>query len=190
MVDSFHIAHEVNTLLRPTLTLESYKSKWNENISKAVFTEPKVEKEIDFQAEYAKRMEFLVIPEEKKAALKTLSEDFDFHVISSTNTSTIRAFLERNGVAPYFKDILGYDISTSKVEKFKMLIEKYSLVPEKMIFVTDTAGDIHEAKEVQIGTIIGVVDGYQDRINVEKAYPTVALDSLVEVPDWIVKNTQ
>ena len=85
----------------------------------------------------------------------------------------------------YFGDILGYDIETSKVKKFKTLFEKYNLNPKEVIFITDTVGDIDESREVGIGTIIAVADGYQDKKVLEAAHPTFLIDSIVKLEEVI-----
>lgn len=188
IADSFHIGFEVAKLTYPSLTLESYRDKWNTNISKAVFTETKSETPVDFQKEFATRLSSLELAPAKKKALHALSEHFDFHIISSTNTDTIGAFCAANGIDQYFGDILGYDVAASKVHKFASLLQKYQLDPTDIIFITDTAGDIDEARESKIGTIIAVADGYQNKEVLAQANPTYIADSLVEVPSILTQG--
>ncbi len=40
-----------------------------------------------------------------------------------------------------------------------------------MTFISDTSGDIYEAKEAGIGYIIGILGGYQTKGSIEKAKP-------------------
>jgi HAD superfamily hydrolase (TIGR01509 family) len=185
IADSFGIAFAVSKMKRPTLTLESYKEKWKANISKAVFTEPESETVVDFHKEFANKMGHLKLTPAKKKVLQDLSERFDFHVISSTRTRTIELFCEANQIYHYFGDILGYDIETSKVKKFQTLLEKYKLDPKEVVFITDTVGDIEEAKEIGIGTIVAVADGYQDREVLTEAHPTFVIDSIVNLEEVI-----
>ena len=77
---------------------------------------------VDFQEEFAKRMELLALSDDKKKVIHNLSEAYDFHIISSTNTETVAKFCERNGIRHYFGDILGHDVAASKVEKLISLL--------------------------------------------------------------------
>lgn len=185
IADSLPIAFETAKMNHPTLTIESYKDKFKGNISKAVYAEPKINPLFDFQGEFSKKMQTLVLSPAKKMVLQNLSERFNFHVISSTNSQTIKDFCEVNGILHYFGDILGVDVEPSKVKKFQMLFEKYNLDPKELIFVTDTIGDIKEAREVGIENIIAVADGYQDRELLESAHPTHLLDSIVDLEDFV-----
>lgn len=188
IADSFPVAFEVSKMNYPTLTLESYADKFKENISKAVYAEPKADIEVDFQHEYAKKIKVLGLDPAKKAVLERLSETYDFHIISSTNTETIKDYCELNGILNYFGDILGYDVEASKVKKFQMLFEKYRLDPKELIFVTDTTGDIEEAREAGIGTVIAVADGYQDQKILEASHPTHVIDSIKDLEKVLHKN--
>lgn len=185
VADSFNIAFEVSKMKRPTLTLESYKDKWKTNIGKAVFTEPESEIEVNFHDEYAKKMQVLKLSPTKKKVLEDLSEKYIFHIISSTYTQTIKDFCETNNILQYFGDILGYDIETSKVKKFQTLFQKHNLDPKELIFITDTVGDIEEAREVGIGTIVAVADGYQDKKVLETAHPTYLINSIANLEEVI-----
>ena len=61
--------------------------------------------------------------------------------------------LKQTGIKDFFDVIAHKGVSRSKVEKFKILGEKYSLKPEEIIFVTDTLGDLREADLAGIPTI-------------------------------------
>jgi phosphoglycolate phosphatase-like HAD superfamily hydrolase len=185
VADSFNIAFEVSKMKRPTLTLESYKDKWKTNIGKAVFTEPESDIKIDFHVEYAKKMKALKLSPIKKKALEDLSEKYNFHIISSTYTQTIKDFCETSDILQYFGDILGYDIEASKVIKFQTLLKRHNLDAKELIFITDTVGDIEEAREVGIRTIIAVGDGYQDKEVLEIAHPTYLIDSIANLKEVI-----
>jgi len=53
----------------------------------------------------------------------------------------------------YFSEILAKDIHASKVEKFKMIFEEYGIKASETLIVTDTVGDVKEAKEVGMKSI-------------------------------------
>lgn len=161
IADSFEIAYEVARLSRPSLTKETYKAKFNGNIGDAKHDDKKV-KEIDFFFEYGKRFEDLGLDENIKNYIISLNKDYRLFIVSSTINSIIKKYLQRHGILDYFTDILGFDIEKSKVKKFKMIFDKYHISPCDVIFITDTLGDINEARAAGINIIIGILGGYQD----------------------------
>ena len=52
-----------------------------------------------------------------------------------------------------------------------MIFEKYNVYPSQTIFLTDTSGDIEEAREAKINFIVGILGGYQNEDNIKKANP-------------------
>ncbi|MCB9805570.1 HAD family hydrolase [Candidatus Nomurabacteria bacterium] len=98
---------------------------------------------------------FVGMPE----AIEELSEDFDMVIISSCESSAIRQFLEKHNLLSYFSDILGSDVHFDKSEKIQMVFDKYDYKNTDCIFVTDTVGDILEAKEKEVPSLV-VTWGY------------------------------
>lgn len=182
IINTFDNAFAVSRMIYPTLTLEEYHEKWNGNINHATWPAEKAENPPDFQMEFGKLLKDIEIDPAKKQVLVELSEHFDFHIISSTDSQTLKTFCETNDIHHYFGDILGRDVHTSKVVKFQAIFKKYKLNPHECIFVTDTVGDIEEARASGVGTIIAVADGYQRRETLESAQPTCLIDSIVDLP--------
>ena len=77
--------------------------------------------------------------------------------ILAINTSAIKRncipILNKEGLTELFDFIGIAEISRSKVEKFKMIQEKYGVTKNDMLFVTDTLGDIREADIAGIPTL-------------------------------------
>ena len=85
---------------------------------------------------------------------------YDLHkdgYILAINTSAIERncmpILNKEGLTDFFDFIGIAEISKSKVEKFKMIEEKYNVKKEDMLFVTDTLGDVREADIAGVSTI-------------------------------------
>ena len=171
IVESFDVAFEVNKLARPNITKERYRSKFNGNIADAKHEDEKV-KEIDFFYEYGERFKKLGIKQNIKEAIIKLSKNHKLFIVSSTINSIIEEYLERHGLLECFTKILGFDVETSKVKKFSMIFDEYKISPGQTIFLTDTSGDIEEAKKAKINVILGILGGYQDRRSLEKANPS------------------
>lgn len=177
IADSFHVAFEVNQLARPTLTEDRYKDMFNANINDAKHTDPVV-REIDFFTEYGKRFQDLGIDPEVKESLVELSKKFPLFIVSSTISSIISNYLTRHGIRSCFEDILGCDIEKSKVKKFNMIFEANGYLPEAAIFLTDTAGDIAEARESKIHFIVGILGGYQNKEALQAGQPDAIVENM------------
>jgi len=170
IADSFEIALRVGQMSKPTLTGERYRKLFDGNIYEAEYEDPVV-KEVDFFAEYGKRFKTLGLADEIKTIIKKLSQDFRLFVVSGTTNAIINEYLKRHEILGYFIEVFGCDVATSKVKKFNMLFEKYKIFPAEAIFLTDTAGDIKEAKIAKINFIVGILGGFQDRASLKKAEP-------------------
>ncbi len=72
---------------------------------------------------------------------------------SSAQSSACIPILEKHNIIDRFSDIYTRDIADSKVEKFHMIAQKYNISLDEMIFVTDSVGDIHEARQIGVPTI-------------------------------------
>lgn len=73
------------------------------------------------------------------------------------NTSALESnclpLLEYSDVFKFFDFIATADVSKSKVEKFKIIENKYKVDRNNLLFITDTVGDILEAELAGISTI-------------------------------------
>lgn len=187
IVDSLDAAYAVARKISPELSLENYKARFLQNIFVATDAAPELKDEtISFDAEYAIHMKALDLHPGKKDALALLAEQYDFHIISGAKSDTICEYLKRHQVDHFFFDVLGGDVEKSKVKRFKMLCDKYSIKPEDIVFVTDTVGDLHEAFEVGIGTTIAVCDGFQAKELLEAQNPTFIVDSIMNIPQLLL----
>ncbi len=66
------------------------------------------------------------------------------------------------------------------------MFEKYNLNPQDCLFVTDTLGDLIEAKEVEVNSI-GVLGGYHQRERLERGEPKKIIKSLDELISLVDK---
>ena len=115
--------------------------------------------------------------------------------ILTINTSALERnclpLLEYSGVAKLFDFVATAEVSKSKVEKFKIIEEKYGVKKKDMLFVTDTLGDIREADVAHVPTV-AVTWGAHNKIHFtrEPHENLVAiLDSVSELESFI-KNRQ
>ena len=126
-----------------------------------------------------------------KELLEHLHQD---QYILALNTSAYERncipLLEKNNILSLF-DFLGTaELSTSKVEKFKMIQDKYNLSTNNLLFITDTLGDIRESDIAHIQTI-AVTWGVHDRdyFAKEKHSNVIAvIDSFAELKTLIYQS--
>ncbi len=176
LVDTLIMHYEMIRKSNPaSFSLERFKDIFNGNIFEYVKKNSDVNQPSRFFEEYEERTRELVIPEIIKSSLKTLSNKYTLSIVSSTTSKIILKILNEAEIPEYFSDVLGSDVHKSKVFKINMLLEKYGIDPSYAIFVTDTTGDVLEARECGVDSI-AVLWGFHDKERLEKSNPKVILD--------------
>jgi len=94
-------------------------------------------------------------------AIKTLNDDYEMVINSSGEGDQICTYLDRHNLSPFFKKVYGAEIK-SKVEKFKLILDEFKVTAKDCIMITDTLGDVLEAKKVGIPSVV-ILWGYQFR---------------------------
>lgn len=155
IVDSFQSALEVVREHQPDLVIreDEYRECFEGNVYEAAEEKKFCFVFSGFFDQYLpkilKRDPVDGIPE----VIRHFAESHLLALISSTDSRVLREWLEKNRLLEYFKDILGADVSKSKVEKFEMLFQKYGVEAKDCVFITDTLGDLREAKKVGVRSI-------------------------------------
>jgi phosphoglycolate phosphatase len=171
------VGHEVN------------EKSWKDHHNGNVFEKPSVnfteESMKDFFAQYYQKAEEIKSNFSEKN-IKELSEIAPLFVISSGQEKSIIKFLKHNNL-DYFTEVLGVDFHRSKEKKFKYLFDKYNYQAENVIFISDTLGDVLEAKKVNVKTI-AVDFGFHDREQLKKGKPFKIASSVDEVIKLIKKQ--
>ncbi|MEN9605060.1 MAG: hypothetical protein RJB39_745 [Candidatus Parcubacteria bacterium] len=88
-----------------------------------------------------------------KDVLNRLHEKANLVINTSAIKENCLPLLERDGILDLFSFIASRELSTSKIEKFKVIAERFSTQVEEMLFITDTIGDIREAYAAKVPTI-------------------------------------
>lgn len=180
IVDSYAPAYEVNKMICPSLTDDDYRKRFEGNINNwhdAVdIHNDQCRHDIDFFKEYLPKLAQVSTFPGMLEVIDELKKQFRLVVVSSTISSPIREYLEGHNIADHFDDILGNDIHTSKVEKIKMVIEKYLAAAADCVFITDTLGDIRETEKAGIG-VIAVSWGFHPHETLNQGYPFQVVDT-------------
>lgn len=87
----------------------------------------------------------IAVTEETKDALRKLKERYPLYINSATPDDSLRTTLSLLGIETFFRGIYGG--SLGKVENLRLIAHREGVRPDEMIFVGDSAGDMHAAHE-------------------------------------------
>ena len=160
LFDTCAIAEESIVQQYPDITKEQQKEilagNFHEELAKLSLvkkSETQEEKEIR-QMQYAYNKSQSLMYEGMREML------FDLHSLGhkiALNTSAwdrnCLPLMEQAQILHLFDFVGTAEISKSKVEKFSLIKEKYSIESQDMIFITDTLGDVREAKIANVPTV-------------------------------------
>jgi phosphoglycolate phosphatase len=185
IADSFKLSHKTLQKLCPQVSAEQFSHLFDGNINsweERVFTHSEYcQHHLDFFEHYVPRMkdEVSIFPGMKQV-LEALAREYNLVIISSTISSPIAEFLQHNEIDSLFLKVYGNDVHKSKVEKISMVLREYGVGIERCLFITDTLGDMREAKISGIDAI-GVSWGFQDHGRFIPAKPYAIADNPNEV---------
>lgn len=183
IADSWNVAYELNVIQRPGTTEEQYAEMFHGNIN-TTLSKISNAVEINFFEEYEKRLGDITVFTGMKKVLATIAGKYEMIIISSTNSDVIQKFLEREDLAQYFNLILGNDVEKSKVKKMEMVLNKYPIEKDEIVFVTDSVGDLKESEKVGIDSVF-VTWGYNKKENVIES--GVAFEKMVDSPGELLE---
>src|SRR3989338_6396255 len=116
-----------------------------------------------------------------KKMLTRLKKIYKLAIITSNYKTAVTKFFKNHGIRE-FDIILSSDVNRRKENKIKMLLDKFSIGKNEVIFVGDTVGDIEACKNAGI-RIIAVTWGYHSKSRLMKHRP----DFIADKPQDIVK---
>lgn len=185
IADSFAIAYETNQKIHPGMTEDEYRGAFEGNIYEWIKkVSHRARAGIDFMTEYEREVHRIDFFKEVKDVIPRLAEKYLLAIVSSTTTQLIKRFLERERVIQYFADILGADVHESKHQKIQDLMAKYQVSPRQCVMITDTTGDIREARTAGVDAI-GVSWGFHSPETLTKANPVAIVREPAELPKVI-----
>ncbi|MBP9772020.1 MAG: HAD family hydrolase [Candidatus Pacebacteria bacterium] len=129
------------------------------HLKKAETDEEKAERKLRYAE---KKSHALMYPGAQEFLKKFHSEGCVLVLNTSAFDRNCVPLLERAGVKDLFDFLATKEVSKSKVEKFKVIQEKYNANTEDILFITDTLGDLRESDIAGVPTI-AVLWGAHDR---------------------------
>ena len=176
LVDTLGVCLSINQEYNDNLSLEEFKNCFNGNLFKAERENGRTFKtHLDFGKKYDLKSRNIIIPEILKLTVEELSKNYILTIVSSSFSESIKKILERENILDCFSDVLGVDVDKDKVVKNNLILKKYNTSPNNAVFITDTLGDVLEARECEIRAI-AVTWGFQERKILEKGNPVSIID--------------
>lgn len=117
-----------------------------------------------------------------KPVLRKLAKDNVLAVVSSNYVAPMKRLLRRDGVLRYFHVVSGADGGEPKTVRVKALLRRFKARAGSAVYVTDTTGDVKEARQDGLKTI-GVGWGVHSAAMLKKA----GVKTLVKKPSGLVK---
>ena len=134
-----------------------------------------------FEGEYLKSGLFSFAPD----MIEKLSKEASMAIISSAPSETIQKLLEINNLTKKFYNIFGMN-KKGKVENIKKCMIDTSVDAKNTFFITDTIGDVRDAKKVGVKTI-AVTWGFHNEDMLRDSNPDYIVHNYNEILD-IVKD--
>lgn len=190
LIDSIALMHKLNQQRFPGSTREEFNHMFTGNFREQIDNMKDVYGTADEPEEkIASRMK--AYTEEKTQTVmmydgifELLQELKERGILLSINTSASNAntlgILERLDIKDFFDHVVTRDITRSKVEKFKILAQRYGCEPQDFTFITDSLGDVKEAHELNIPTVAVTWGVHERNFFTEETY-----DHLLAVVDTV-----
>jgi len=181
LVDSFEISFNASLITNKNWkNRKHYRELFNGNVYDGLKT-AKARKRNAFFDIYGPKLMQLRLTAGSADVLKELSKEYIILIVSSTPSFLIKSFFKRHKVLKYFTKILGSDFNKSKIHKINYALKKYKLPPENCLFITDTLGDILEAKKCGVKSI-AVTGGFHFQKTLRKGKPLKIINNLRSLP--------
>lgn len=177
LINTIDWSYDLHKKYNPEFSREKFNSfvegNFIEGIGKAV-EEGHVIPE-DWGDKYQEFVLTITISDVLHDTILSLSNKYKLAIVSSSSSEFIHNYLKKENLDGCFVDVLGADIHYSKVVKIKSLLSKYSISQKDTVYITDTLGDIKEARECRVDSI-AVLWGQHDHSVLSKGNPVKIID--------------
>lgn len=180
LVDSFEISFSTSSITnKKWKSRNDYRKMFDGNVYDGLKTAGALKRN-DFFSIYGPKLMGLQLTAGTEEILKRLSKKYRLLIVSSTPKRLIKSFFAQHRVLKYFKEIFGSDFHKSKIYKINYILEKYKLPPQDCLFITDTLGDILEAKKCGVKSI-ALTGGFHFSSALRKGKPLKIAKGLVQL---------
>ncbi len=155
--------------------IDIYKSNFYDAMRKRGVRKKDLEKMTAFSIKELKKKKLHIHPG-IKSVIKKLSKTHTLAVISSNYDDIMKKNLKKNGILDNFHYILGTEEGESKRKKIASLLKKTKTSKSEAVFITDTVGDIKEARKSGI-KVMAVTWGFHSKAILKKAKPGFVVEN-------------
>ena len=191
IADSFEIAFETKKDICPGITREDYRRRFEGNVNdiqiEETYHNEQCNHDLDWFDVYVPKMKEVRIFPGMEELIFALEKEYALIIISSTITFPIEEFLVAHNLRDHFDWVMGNDVHKSKVEKIKMVFDKYGAASKDCLFITDTLGDMREAEETGVPAI-GVTWGFCSPETLQKGNPLKLVSNATELKTAITDH--
>lgn len=120
-----------------------------------------------------------------KSSVEKLSKTHTLAVISSNYDDIMKSNLENAGILGNFDYILGTEEGENKKHKIRKLLKETKISKSEAIFITDTVGDIKEAKKAGIKTM-AVTWGFHNKKMLSEEKPDYIAEKSIRILEELV----
>ncbi len=114
------------------------------------------------------------------ALLQELYTRSEMVILSNNQASGINLFLAKSNLAKYFTQVHGFEKTMVKTQALDEIIKSHNVKLENVVFVTDMASDIKDARPLKI-PVLAVTYGYNTAQKIAKSKPTKIVNSVEEI---------
>jgi phosphoglycolate phosphatase len=188
LANTLEFSYKIHKDVNGALTWEKFQSfgmgNFHEKLEKFTKEESYIAPK-NFYELYKEKISLISIHDILRETILQLKDQFKLVIVSSTFSSYISDFLKKEKLLEYFSEILGADVHKSKTVKINNILKKYDTSPKDAVLITDTLGDILEAKNCNVPSI-AVTWGLHERKVLEEGNPIKIIDE----PQDLIKAVQ
>lgn len=183
LIETTEIILGIHQASNPNRTLKDLQDvstgNWWEKHEGAGFTPVK-----DFEKSYKEQLFALEISADILEVLENLHQQYSLSIVSSNYGRIISEYLKAKRLSHYFPQILGSEHHKSKVVKISNLLMENNHEPHDAVFITDTSGDVHEAREAGVKSI-AVTWGLHSNFHLVPARPEYIIRKPHKIPHLV-----
>lgn len=164
--------------------VDIYKSNFYEAMLKRGVSRKKLEeiKEYAFKKLEKKQLH---VHSGIKSMSKKMSTSHTLAVISSNYDLVMKNNLKKAGILDNFHYILGTEEGENKKQKIRNLLKQTKTSKAEAVFITDTVGDIKEAKQAGIKTM-AVTWGFHNKKTLKTAKPDYIAEKTSQIIEELI----
>lgn len=185
IVQTDHICLDIHREKNPNVTHKDLQELSNGNWWEK-YKESSLVPADNFIEVYREKLFQMEINDNILEILEKLNPEYSMSIVSSNSSKIIKDYLKSRKLSKYFSEVLGEEEHKSKVVKISGLLERNNHHPNKAVFITDTSGDVHEARKAGVRSI-AVTWGLHDHSYLVPASPEYIIHSAHHIPQ-IVKT--